>query len=76
MKTTGFTRDYRTHWFSWPIWGPYIGIDLMRSLLALAGIQEREPDRTILHGMGVVEVYRSRRIANGKYRNFLPARPA
>lgn len=76
VKTTGFTRNERTDWFSWPIWGTSIGIDSVRSLLALAGIQKLEPDRPKLHARGVVEIYRSRRITNGKYRNFLPARPA
>ena len=76
LETTGFTRNDRTDWFSWPIWGSTIGIDVVRSLLALAGTQRPEPDRPRLYARGVVEIYRSRRITNGKYRNFSPARPA
>ncbi len=76
LKTTGFTQEDGTVWFSWPLWGCSIGIDLVRSLLALSGIQRLEPDRPKLHARGVVEIYRSRRTTNGRYRNFSSARPA
>ena len=76
LKTTGFTRNERTDWFTWPLWECVIGIDVVRSLLALAETQESEPDRPKLHARGIVEIYRSRRTTAGKYRNFSPARPA
>lgn len=76
LKTTGFTLNERTDCLSWPIWDSSIGIDLVRSLLAFAGIQELKPDRPKLRARGVVEIYRSRRTTNGKYRNFMVARPA
>lgn len=76
LQTTGFTRDDRKDWFTWPIWDCAIGVDVVRSLLALAGIQVAEPDRRQLRTVGVVEVFRSRRTTVGQYRNFSPARPA
>ena len=76
LETTGFTQIERTYSLSWPIWDSNIGVDLVRSLLALPGIQKIDPDRQRLCSMGVVEIYRSSRTTNGKYRNFLPGQPA
>ena len=76
LETTGFTRRDRAVLFTWPIWECAVSPDVVRSLLALAGVQEPEPDRTKLRAMGVAEVYRSQRITVGKYRNFTHACPA
>ena len=75
VATTGFTQNERKDWFTWPIWDVAIGMDLVRSLLASAEIQELEPDRSKLRARGVAEIYQSRRKTIGKYRNFLPAHP-
>lgn len=73
LATTGFSRiDRQTAW-TWPIWEPKIPLSVVRTLLALAELQAREPPRKQLLPRGVVEVYRSRRITVGKYRNFTPA---
>ena len=62
--------------FTWPIWAGPLNIDTLRSLLGMAELQEPRPDRKILRARGVVEIYRSQRITEGKYRNFTPALPA
>lgn len=76
LQTTGFTKRNGVVLFTWPIWQVAVGIDVVRSLLALPEIQRPEPNRERLNAMGVVEVYRSRRITVGKYRNFTHALPA
>ena len=77
-KTTGFEALVRRREiFSWPIWEPPVQLDVVRSLLALSELQQRAPDRNDLRRRGIVEVYRSERIApNQYYRNFSPAIPA
>ena len=76
LETTGFTRRDGSVLFTWPVWECAVSLDAARSLLALAALQESEPDRTKLRAMGVAEVYRSQRITVGKYRNFTHAYPA
>ena len=75
LQTTGFARRYRANEFSWPVWSPPIELSAVRSLLSLAQLQEDQPDREFLIRMGIVEVIRSQRITQGKYRNFVTARP-
>lgn len=77
LETTGFTqRKGRGVVWTWPIWTAPIGLDVVRSLMGLAELQEDEPDRRTLSAMGIVEVYRCQRITQGKYRNFTPSHPA
>lgn len=76
LETTGFTRRGGAVLFTWPVWECGVSPEAVRSLLSLAELQESEPDRTKLRAMGVVEVYRSRRITVGKFRNFTHAYPA
>jgi hypothetical protein len=74
LETVGFhTQGARkTHW-SWPIWEAPAGLDSVRSLLDMADVQRSgRPD---LHpeglaARGITEVYRSRRLTTGKFRNF------
>ena len=75
-ETTGFTRRDKATLFTWPIWDCALSLEVIRSLLALGEVQHSEPDRAKLRAMGVVEVYRSRRITTGKFRNFTHAQPA
>ncbi len=75
LETTGFSSQPGAVVFTWPIWEGALSVDVVRSLLALPEIQEAVPDRANLRAMGVVEVYRSRRITVGKYRNYTRARP-
>lgn len=76
LETTGFTQIPRkgTFW-TWPIWGNPASVDVARSLLALRELQEKTPPRHRLSALGVIEVFRSQRITQGKYRNFTTAVP-
>ena len=77
LNTTGFSqRRGEGMFFTWPIWEGPLGADVVRSLLSLDELQVPQPDRVQLRARGVVEMYRSRRITTGKYRNFTAARPA
>lgn len=77
LQTTGFTRTRRNGvMFTWPIWDVSLSLNVVRSLLALDGLQVNAPNRKLLKSMGVVEIYRSQRITQDKYRNFTPAVPA
>ena len=68
-QTTGFQRvGQREIHFVWPIWSPLVGIDTVRSLLALPDLGKDLDQR------GIEEVYRSQRIQqNQYYSNFSPA---
>ena len=76
LETTGFSASGRAITFSWPIWDCAIGIEVVRSVLAMGEIQVSEPDRSKLQAQSIVEVYRSQRFTVGKYRNFALAHPA
>jgi hypothetical protein len=75
LQTTGFTGTGRRNtFFTWPLWEGEIGVDSCRSLLALAALQGEVPDAAMLRKRGVLAVFRSQRITEGKYRNFTPGR--
>jgi len=76
LETTGFRREKRrgVAW-TWPIWVTPVGLEVVRSMLALEELQNPVPDRRRLRLMGIEEVYRSYRITQGKYRNFTMAQP-
>jgi len=77
LSTTGFTeRPRRGTFWTWPIWTALVGIDVVRSLLALKELQDSKPSRDRLIPRSIVEVYRSQRITQGKYRNFTYGVPA
>ncbi|MGH9340598.1 MAG: type I-G CRISPR-associated protein, Cas3-extension family [Acidobacteriota bacterium] len=74
LETTGFTGK---NW-TWPIWECPAKLEVVRSLLALPELQElqkRPTARTELCRRGIVEIYRSRRLTTGKYRNFTQGVP-
>jgi hypothetical protein len=76
LATTGFKRIPRQGtFFSWPIWADPISLDVIRSLLGMAELQEKTPAYTRLRPFGVIEVFRSQRITLGKYRNFTQGTP-
>jgi hypothetical protein len=77
LETTGFrTAGSRETFWTWPIWEPYIGLDEVRSLVALDDLQADTPNRTRLSARGVVEVLRSQRLTVDMYRNFTWGVPA
>ena len=77
LHTTGFrgTGAKSTYW-TWPIWSRPVGIDIVRSLVALQELQMQDPDRPRLEALGISEIYRCQRLTIGKYRNFAQAQPA
>ncbi len=75
LDTTGFRgRGRRDTFFTWPLWDGPIGLDTCRSVLAMAELQEERPSTGVLRERGILAVFRSQRITEGKYRNFTPAR--
>lgn len=73
LQTVGFTgHRSRDTYFSWPVWTPPIGIDAIRSLLALSEVQVPKEAESLI-SRGVAAVFRSQRITVGKVRNFTPA---
>ena len=76
LRTTGFSRPHRQVTWTWPIWETPLPLAVVRSLLSLEALQAPSPPRAELARRGIVEIYRSRRITTGKYRNFTPAEPA
>jgi hypothetical protein len=77
-ETTGFRYQNRKRQFTWPLWSVPLGLPVVRSLLSLKELHERdEPRRQRLRSIGVAEVFRCDRIAqNQYYSNFSIARPA
>lgn len=75
LRTTGFSKRNRETALSWPVWLPPIKLSEVRSLLALVQLQEKHPDSGELSALGIAEVFRSQRITQGKYRNFVTPRP-
>lgn len=77
VQTTGFsgTRSRDTFW-TWPVWDVPIGLDTVRSLLALPELQDSAINHKRLDAMGIRQVFKSRRITIGQYRNFTPSSPA
>lgn len=76
LRTTGFrgSRSRDTYW-TWPIWEPPVPLDVVASVLALPALQKEPPPRDELEKAGIIEVYRSRRLTTGKYRNFTAGTP-
>lgn len=76
LATTGFHRIPRKGTFlTWPIWEHPIPLDVVRSVLALKELQEDRPPRAALAPRGIIEIFRSQHITQGKYRNFTVAWP-
>jgi hypothetical protein len=78
IATTCFSKFSRSEFFTWPIWDQPISLDIIRALLSLSDLNNREsPPRQILAKRGIVEIYRCERIAPNKYyKNFTQAVPA
>ena len=72
-QTVGFSRMNGALTISWPIWLAPIEFEVVAVLLNLRELQLEEPPIGRLRQMGIGEVFRSRRIQNGRFRNFTPA---
>lgn len=76
LHTTGFSQSRdKGVLFTWPIWETPLSINAVKSLISLDELQKPQPNRENLSARGVIEIYRSQRITNGKYRNFTLATP-
>lgn len=75
--TTGFRRFGRHEiGFVWPIWTSPIGVQTVRSLVALERLHEEPLPRKTLHAQGIEDVYGACRVRPNKYySNFAPAEP-
>jgi hypothetical protein len=62
LVSTAIRLTEQSGYFTWPIWEPFIGIDVIRSILASQLLRESKPVREQLRPLGVIEVYRSQRI--------------
>ena len=76
LETTGFRQELRRGiYFSWPIWICPLSIATIASVMRLEELRRNEPRHERLTPLGIAAVYRSRRVTEGKQRNFTPAIP-
>lgn len=79
-RTTGFQRlgrRGRETYFVWPIWTPMVGMETVRSLVALDDLYKESLPYSSLVKRGIKDVYRSQRFQqNQYYSNFSVAVPA
>lgn len=76
LATTGFSEGKSGTVLTWPVWETWIDLATAQSLLALAELQQLHPDRRNLARRGIRELFRCRRVTEGKFRNFTAAQPA
>ncbi|MEQ1828179.1 MAG: hypothetical protein ABL921_19625, partial [Pirellula sp.] len=80
VATTGFSRRDNGPEWTWPIWSVPVGIDPLRSLLALSELQKEKPNRIELSAYQIAEVFRSARLQVGNpplhKLNFSPSQTA
>jgi hypothetical protein len=78
LAATGWREEgeerRKQRWFTWPLWDSPVGVDVVRSLLGARELGDPRPDCDVLSARGIVAVYRARRIEEGYYTNFTPAR--
>jgi hypothetical protein len=75
VRTRGFYRGGTGVTFCWPIWDVPISIESLQSLLGHAEMIEERPRQELLRPLGVVEVFHSRRLTVGRFRNFTSGVP-
>lgn len=79
LETVGFhTQGARKTYLTWPIWDVFAGVDTVRSLLDMAALHHSDRAGMKPKGLGargITEVYRSRRLTTGKFRNFTMGAP-
>lgn len=72
LETAAFSAVGGRPAIRWPIWDAWLTVHTLQSLLIHPALGT-PLDAVPLHAQGVVEVFRSRRITEGQYRNFTPA---
>jgi hypothetical protein len=75
VRTRGFCSGRWGVTFCWPIWDTPIAIECLQSLLGHAEIVEERPRQEVLRPLGVIEVFHSRRLTVGRFRNFTTGVP-
>ncbi len=73
MSAVGAMRENREWFFVWPIWLPRLSRAGIQALLNHPALLRG--DRGNLRLLGVAEIFRARRVANGKFMNVARARP-
>jgi hypothetical protein len=73
IKALGTVRDNREWYFVWPIWRSRLSRACVEALLNHPALLDGELNK--VRHLGVVEIYRATRVANGKYMNVTRARP-
>jgi hypothetical protein len=78
LGTTAWRQTRSDIEFTWPIWDKPLRVEPIQSLLQMKDLQENEIDHQRLRAMGIVSIFRSRRIQVGNPPlhkiNFTPAR--
>jgi hypothetical protein len=73
LRTAGTIRADREWYFVWPIWSQPLSRSCIEALLNHPGLVSGKLDEVRL--LGVVEIFRARRVANGKFMNVVRASP-
>jgi hypothetical protein len=73
VQSVGAVREKNEWFFVWPIWLPRLSRVAIEALLAHPNLLKGEGARLQL--LGVAEIFRARRVANGKFMNVARARP-
>lgn len=73
VQSVGAVRENGEWFFVWPIWLPRLSRTGIEALLAHPELLSGERSRLQL--LGVAEIFRARRVANGKFMNVARARP-
>lgn len=73
LMARGAGRDQSGVYFTWPVWTQPLRRSSIESFLSHADVIAGRPDK--LAPLGVAEIYRARRVANGKFMNVSRAMP-
>jgi hypothetical protein len=76
--TLGFSSSHGrsgSH-FSWPVWGGPLAVEELSAVLHHKEIHKERPDPQILHAIGILRVWRSRKFGDTNNKYFANALPA
>jgi hypothetical protein len=74
LATTGTAKVEREEFWSWPIWEAAVGVDVIRTLLALPELHRATPRYERLTPLGIRAVFRSQHYKEGKSQRLRPAK--
>ncbi len=76
-KTPGFyyVAQEKAHYFTWPIWTDALSLDALKTLVAYPELTQQKPNMKSLHPLGVVELFRCKRIVRGRQVSFSVSKP-